>query len=298
MNVQKLLTEHRAVKITVGQSGADVYEIDEKYVLKHVVRGALPEEQFDAYGREAQFYQAQFDRQPVYLPKMLAAETSEDEILILIKKYAPLRRGALDASMLRKIMGTLAALHTDDLPPFLRRGTELAEPFSDQRIAECVSGWASVLARHPGAFDESVPEKIARRINELILWHDAEERVMAHGDFHWDNLLQDEQGHILLCDWQGVHSGGASGDLSFFLSRLGADGVQLNPAGLTDFYVSAIRERSGRQLDRQAIMRHMSAANVITSFAFWHEYLHGSREERVREIFDKMRMDFEQWLSS
>ncbi len=35
------------------------------------------------------------------------------------------------------------------------------------------------------------------------------------------------------------------------------------------------------------------AANVITSFTCWHEYLHGSDEGRVREIYEKMVEDSE-----
>ncbi|MDE7283538.1 MAG: hypothetical protein K2N85_08160 [Lachnospiraceae bacterium] len=33
------------------------------------------------------------------------------------------------------------------------------------------------------------------------------------------------------------------------------------------------------------------AANVIASFTCWHEYLHGSDEGRVREIYGKMVTD-------
>lgn len=32
----------------------------------------------------------------------------------------------------------------------------------------------------------------------------------------------------------------------------------------------------------------MDAADVITSFVFWHEYLHGSDVGRVRGIYEKM----------
>ena len=174
----------------------------------------------------------------------------------------------------------------------MRQNKEKAELISEQRITECLSGWKSVLAEHPGAFDESWLEEIASKINELIIQHDSEERVLVHGDFHWDNLLEDENGNILLCDWQGVNFGGATGDLSFFLSRLGGDGIRLDVTVLLDSYVNAIREFSGKQIKQQDIIWHMSAANVITSFIFWHQYLHGNGEERVRDIYGKMTTDF------
>lgn len=292
-NVTEYLREHSAKEIKVGQSGASVYEIDGKYVLKHVVRQNLQEEQFVAYTREARFYQDQTARERDYLPRILKAEVSESEILILMKKYDRPDRNAINKAMIQRITEALAALHIDGIPVFMRGNEEKAKPLSGDMIEACLSGWKGVLAEHPGAFREQPLNEIAGKMNDLIMWHDSEERVVAHGDFHWDNLLQDRDGRILMCDWQGVHLGSASGDLNFFLSRLGGDGVRLDAEVFLDAYVTAVGERTGKQIGRQDIVRHMNAAGVITSFAFWHEYLHGSSEERVRGIYDKMIGDFE-----
>ena len=32
----------------------------------------------------------------------------------------------------------------------------------------------------------------------------------------------------------------------------------------------------------------MAANTLITSFLYWHEYLHGASEERVRKVYEKM----------
>ncbi|MCM1224411.1 MAG: aminoglycoside phosphotransferase family protein [Lachnospiraceae bacterium] len=292
MNVYEYLHGHDVTEIKVGQSGANVYEIDGRYVLKHMIRQRLKEELFATYTREALFYQNQMTRQRIYLPVVLQAETSKNEILILMKKYCRLERYTINAELIQKITKSLAALHTDVPPSFICKDQKKAEPLSDQIITECLFGWKSVLAEHPGSFSESPVNEIASIINNLIAWHDTEDRVLIHGDFHWDNLLEDENGNILLCDWQGVNLGGASGDLSFFLSRLGGDGIQIDAVVFLDYYVNAIRELSGKQIQLQDIIRHMSAANVITSFLFWHQYLHGSSEERVRDIYSKMTKDF------
>lgn len=293
MNVNDYLCEHNITEIKVGQSGADVYEIDGKYVLKHVVRQKLEDEPFDAYLREALFYQNQAMPQRIYLPKVLKAEASENEILILMKKYDRPERNSLNAELIHKITKALGALHTDAISPFTCKNKGKVETLSDQMIAECLSGWKSVLTEHSGAFDDRHLEEIANKINGLIVWHDSEERVLIHGDFHWDNLLEDEGGNILLCDWQSVNLGGASEDLSFFLSRLSGDGIRLDATVFLESYANAIRELSGKQIHRQDLMRHMNAANIITSFVFWHQYLHGNSEERVRDIYGKMTMDFQ-----
>lgn len=292
MNANQYLNGHNVTEIKVGESGADVYEIDGRYVLKHVVRQKLKEELFAAYTREVLFYRSQMKRQRVYLPEVLQAEASEQEMLIFMKKYRRPDRDTINAEVIQHITKSLAALHTDTPPSFMDKGQKKAEALSDQVIAECLCGWKSILAEHSGSFPENQLDEIAGRINHLITWHDSEDRVLIHGDFHWDNLLEDEHGNILLCDWQSVNLGGASGDLSFFLSRLGGDGIRINTTVFLDNYVNAIRKLSGKQIRRQDLIRHMNAANVITSFLFWHQYLHGSSEERVRGIYNKMTKDF------
>lgn len=54
-----------------------------------------------------------------------------------------------------------------------------------------------------------------------------------------------------------------------------------------------IKERlTGDAVSADELERHMKAANVITSFRFWHHYLHGNDTERVRGIYDKMVSDY------
>ena len=169
------------------------------------------------------------------------------------------------------------------------------ELLSPEHIDYCLKGWQSVLSEHKGAFDETLLKPVSERINELIEWNNSEERVLTHGDYHWENLLEDEDGRIVVCDWQGVGIGGASGDLSFFISRLGADGIDADSELILKEYADAIRDFSGKTVDTEDIKKHMAAANVITSFLFWHEFLHGNDEGRVRGVFDKMISDFRVW---
>ncbi|MDE6518175.1 MAG: phosphotransferase, partial [Acetatifactor sp.] len=181
--------------------------------------------------------------------------------------------------------------HTQDIPAFLRREQKQPGYLKEDQIEYCLAGWRSVLAEHPGVFDEGILTDTAAKINEIIGWHHEEEQVLSHGDFHWDNLLLDENGDVVICDWQGVNAGGASGDISFFLSRLGADGINIEPERVVKLYCQERFQRTGENISKEDMIRHMNAANVITSFQFWHQYLHGSACERVRGIYEKMRME-------
>lgn len=296
INVKEYLATHENREIRSGKSGAEVWEVEGRFVLKYVQRTRLPEpEVFEFYRNEANFYQ--FFGQNCHkgmlpcLPEVLEVQASKDEILILMKKYQELSRDEVSEELLRKIMEALAAVHTQEIPAFLRREKKQPGYLEEDRIEGCIAGWRSVLAEHPGAFDEGILRETAAKINEIIGWHHGEQQVLSHGDFHWENLLLGENGNIIVCDWQGVNAGGASGDISFFLSRLGADGISIEPERAVELYCQERLRLTGETISQDDMIRHMCAANVITSFQFWHEYLHGSPCERVRGSYEKMWME-------
>lgn len=295
MNMEGYLANHDNRPIGNGRSGAEIWEIEEKYVLKHIRKENLPDAgAFPLYCNEAYFYRfwgQQAGGAPSFLPKVLEVQVTDDEIFILMKRYQELSRAEADDRLLRKVMGTLAMIHTQDIPAFLRQEQRPPEYLAREQIESCLAGWRSVLAEHPGAFDERILADTAADINELIGWHHEEPQVLTHGDFHWENLLRRENGDIVVCDWQGVGAGDASGDISFFVSRLGADGTGIEPRKAAEIYCQERLALTGERIESGDLVKHMEAANVIVSFRFWHEYLHGSSRERVGGIYEKMRTE-------
>lgn len=277
--------------LTGGKSGAQVYDIGGKYVLKQIYRAVLGnEELYETYQKEASWY-ASGGAGLNCLPKVLDLRNTRDEISILMKQYHTLSRLEIHADLLEKIMQSLAAVHAAEIPPFLKQKQHTACPLEPEEIRACAEGWRAVLREHPNVFTEAPLERIAEEINNIIRWHDSEEAVLSHGDFHWDNLLTDDQGKIIICDWQGVGAGAASGDLSFFFGRLRGDGVQIQEQQAVEMYGREVKRLSGKRVSWKEINEHMRAANVITSFTCWHQYLHGNDEARVREIYEKMVTD-------
>ena len=47
----------------------------------------------------------------------------------------------------------------------------------------------------------------------------------------------------------------------------------------------------GLEVEPKVIRQQMCLTNLNTSFRYWHQYLHGSSEERVRDIYEKMVAD-------
>ena len=293
MNIEHYLAGNHYSEIKVGQSGADVYEINKDLILKHVERRKLKGSLFDTYTREALFYQAMADSRRGYLPRIIELKISDDEIILVMKKYGTPDRNNIDEPMIRKVAGALACVHADSVPEFLNSTRKYSDILPGQQIEEYRTGWECVLKEHPGSFDETPLHRIVEKINKIITWNNSEEKILIHGDFHWDNLLEDENGSIRICDWQSVGMGGASGDLSFFMSRLESDCVGFDLMLFLKCYADAILDIGGHSVDIQSLAGHIAAANVITSFVFWHQFLHGAETERIRDIYEKMTGDFQ-----
>ena len=66
---------------------------------------------------------------------------------------------------------------------------------------------------------------------------------------------------------------------------------RINERETVEAYGRELKRLSGKKVTWAEIDGHIRAANVITSFICWHEYLHGSDEGRVREIYGKMVAD-------
>ena len=296
MNIDSYLKGKEISKISVGQSGADVYIIDGDYILKHVKRENLEGDLFDTYSREARFYKERSSCCD-YIPEIIDLKLTENEIILLMRRYDTPNRTSVDDILIQKIAGLLAKIHTDRLPSFIDPAKDKAVPLTKKEINDCIDGWKSVLDEHPSEFELTPLTEIADHLNDLIMWHDTEERVMVHGDFHFDNLLTDKNGNILICDWQGLRSGQASDDLSFFMSRLEADGIIIDPLKFISLYVSEIKRIKGSSPDPSDILRHLKAANVITTFLYWHFFLHGNPSERVRQVYEKMIADMSESLT-
>jgi aminoglycoside phosphotransferase (APT) family kinase protein len=288
-SIDDYLRERKAEKIDIGVSGADVYDVDGEYILKHVKRTRLRNrELFSSYKKEAHFYRLVDREEFNCLPEVISITETDDEILLLMKKYRMVQHGDVNRTVLSRIMDAAAMVHHHQTPGFLLEDRPGPKLLTDEQILHCIDGWNSVLREHRGVFDEKPLDKIAAGITSIILWHTSGEAVLTHGDFHLNNLLFDDEGNIVICDWQCVSVGDPSNDLGFFLSRFNSDGFNINEWTLINLYSNAVYKLSGKTPDGDAVYGHMAANTLITSFLYWHEYLHGASEERVRKVYDKM----------
>lgn len=274
-------------RIDVGQGGAGVYELPEGRIAKHILRAELPNAgAWEQYAREARFYARQMEHPLPFVPEVFCSEWTDDEILIVMRQYQPLEREKLRGAMLEPTMEVLAKIHA--LPLWENAGEEnIPQVLDAAKIAECLAGWRAVLAEHGDAFSADVLTEISEQINAINGRRHSARRCFVHGDFHADNLLVNESGNIIVCDWQNVGAAHPAADIAFLLSRLGADGHAIDKEQVLRLY----GRYSG--ISTEEIAEQMALADLNTSFVFWHYFLHGASEESVRSVYAKMVEDME-----
>lgn len=191
---------------------------------------------------------------------------------------------------LQKLMDALAEIHTTQIPSFLELKEREPAHFTAEELEESMQGWKRVLAEHPGVFEECCLEDIVLHMNDWNKKYFNSNIHFCHGDFHFENLLQDSEGNIKVIDWQNCGTGHVSGDISFLLSRLSADGYPVETGKVIEMYCKSAAKR-GITITPDEIAIQMHLANLNTSFRFWHKYLHNSTQMRVRGIYEEMLAD-------
>ncbi len=282
---------HRSEPIHIGMSGASVSCLGTDMVLKHVKRKSLCDDSlWPSYAREAECYLWFSEMNVPFVPRLYGCIQTSEEVVLLLERGEQISAAAADDRMLSRVMETLVRLHHLPIPSFLPPFC----PFEAAAVMEqdrWYAGWKTVLAEHPGRFSEQALAHVAALYEKFNRRFTLTEPCLIHGDFHWDNLLlSQEDGRLLVCDWQGAGIGDPAGDISFFHSRLTADGYQISREQLLFAYCTAA-QAMGYSADAEQLTCSMALGNVNLSLACWHEYLHGAEEARVKTIFDAMVQD-------
>ena len=302
MNVFPLYTEflekHIIKKISTGKSGVDVFELDDNRVAKYALQTRINDDSiWRACQKESQFFSEHSKREYFFLPEVYVNICNEQEFLILMKKYRPIERSELDELLLDEIMNILSKIHMIGVSDHMHPQNTGPIYFERSILEECVDGWESVLCEHGDHFDRKGLQLVKEYINPVNSLFYEPHIWFTHGDFHIENLLRDVSDEIIVCDWQSCAGGNNSGDISFFISRLSADGYDVDNRRIIETYCKCM-EIMNQPVKASDIDIQIKLANVNVSFQFWHEYLHGNSKERVNEIYSKMIEDMQSLLNT
>lgn len=282
----------RYQQITVGSGGAAVYSIqdtDGEYVLK----AAGPTLHTDptvmaSCHREFHFYCLNRQLQLPFVPETVFLEQDTPwGLIILMKKYRPIPPASWTPALLHQAIKIIADLHCLPADHFRSLGVHRQDVVIDSAVMKqgCAM-WQKVISRFPGAFNSAELQEIYENIHIVCDILNAGPFCISHGDCHPENFLA-ENGSLFLCDWQNVGIGGRAGDLSFFLSRAGGFGMEIDEAGFVDEYCHCMAEH-GIAVHQEQIRSERCASDLLTTFAYWAEYLQDAPYDKVTRIYQSM----------
>lgn len=294
LDFKKYLDSHTLRKLTQGKSGAEVYLLDDGKIAKYAEKEKLLEKEnglavWESCLKEAKFYKEIMGAQHAFLPQIFHCEFDDEKVQIIMGEYKLIKKESLTDGDFDDIMKLLVQVHELPLPDFLKNEKREPVEIPEDEIQNCLAGWKSIFDEHSSEtsdiLDFSKIQELASRINQLNKDLYSGRSCLCHGDFHAENILQDEKsGQLLLCDWQSVSLNHPASDIAFFMSRLQGDGISFDENKIIDSYCS--NSKSG--ITKDEIKKQMYLANINTTFRYWHYYLHGSPKSVVENIVEKM----------
>lgn len=113
----------------------------------------------------------------------------------------------------------------------------------------------------------------------------------VHGDCHPGNVLHDENGRLLLVDWQSSGVGPSAGDLAFAFTRAVPTGAEIP----RDRAIAAYCEEAG--VDGAQTQRRITARQILTLVTQYPEFAGFLGEPEVRRLRAELDALLQRWTT-
>jgi len=278
-----------------GVSGASTYRVhglSQPCILKVVAAESAEYVRARAY-REIHFYDQLAACVPLSTPRVLARLTEKSGYCaLLLAAYQPLQPASqLTADDFTEIAIQLARFHAlfwNRIEPlaalsWLERPTA-QDLTNDARHAR--ETWLA-LAQRP-QFRDILTESTLHAIEAALVdvqtkpeYGSDTTMTLCHGDCHLDNLLRDQEGHLIWADWQEVRIGYGPSDLTFLIQRAEANGAAIAPDMIVAAYCEALRAAGVEGVNERAITSTIQASERRTRLLYWPDYMSDATAERM-----------------
>jgi len=283
-----LTGEEELLPVTEGNSGAYAFLVADFFV-KYVALAEVDATVRKQFQNEVTFYKIGRRKNFDFIPEMVFQVSNVDEILLVLKKYSPVKRADWTTSLQQRAMEICAQIGRIDLEDFngIFPMEDIGEIQTDEPYPLQISyeNWLKIQKKFPEALDAHLLKEMFENFEAL---NAAEAKIpipetLVHGDFHAENFLTDGE-NLLVCDWQSVGLGKGISDISFFISRGNDFGLTLDRENLVETYWKSL----GTETDISAFYQSMATSEFSVAFRFWAEYLQTSDLSRILKVYQSM----------
>jgi len=271
-------------------SGAYVFSADEKYVIKYTNISELDSNTKRSLKKEYEFYKL-CDNKFDIIPEVIFQYSNEDELLIIFKKYQPIKDNEWTEKLQSQAMEMCARIHAMDTKDF----SELFEKNNAKQWNEnthtlevSLESWSKLQKKFPESIDISILNEMYKNFNDVISYADKIPipKTLCHGDYHpWHFLRSGDK--AVICDWQNADIGNGVGDVAFFISR-GETRLDIDRDKLITAYMKHLSKYANIEIDKNDILKQIAISEFDVSFRFWADYLQNGSLESVMKIYSKM----------
>ena len=295
-----LSDKKQLVPITVGAGGASVFSVADKYVVKYANLSTLDFETRKQYRNEFDFYQICSNKNFDFIPEVIFQTSYDDEMLIIMKKYIPIKVEEWDENLQKSAMELCANINAVDTTDFISIFQD-----HDKKIANANDGddkgedpyplslsyqnWVNLQKKFPEHIDAVLLKEMYENFDNIDIYTGKQTipETLCHGDYHPQNFLKNGD-KLIICDWQAVGIGKGIGDIAFFISR-GIDmGLKVDRDKLIADYYEALLKYTNIKVDVYDLHKNVAANEFGVSFRFWAHYLENSDIDRVLNIYNAM----------
>lgn len=303
--VTELLTQQNIINnqtklqpINVGVGGAYVFSAGDKYVAKYACLNELAFDVRRQYQKEYDFHKICSGKNINFIPEVVFQKANDDEVLIVMKKYAPIEIKECDENLQKCAMELCArinAVNTFDFNKIFHEEkaeettVETTQNDDPYPLSLSYQNWQNLQEKFPEHIDSVLLKEMYANFDEMDSYADklAIPETLCHGDFHPNNFLKDER-KLIVCDWQGVGIGRGIGDVAFFISRGTDMGLNIDRNKLIEWYCESLFEYADIEVDVKDLHKNVAASEFGVSFRFWAQYLQTSNIDRILNIYNSM----------
>jgi len=293
----------KLLPITTGKSCAYVFSVDDKYVIKYYSHlSELDDITRMMCRKEYDFYKICSRKNIDFIPEVVFQIANDDEILILMKKYSPIKNGEWTENLQKcaaELCAKINAMDTADFNEIFIKYEKLKEQlnkivgyksdgtpiFKDEYpLSLSYQNWKNIQEKFPEHIDGVLLKEMCDNFDKRI---SLIPETLCHGDWNPNSCLKDGD-KLLVCDWAEVGMGKGIDSVTWFIKSGEMMGININRNKFIDEYCRALYKYANIEINLDDLLKHFAASDFGVAFTFGAENLQSTDIDSVLRSYNTM----------
>ena len=316
--ITELLTQNnilngneRFLPITIGISGTYIFSIEDKYVVKYAYLPKFDLIERERFQKEFNFYKFFSDKNIDFIPEVVFQTANDNEILILMKKYSPIKVEEWTEDLQKITMELCARINAIEISNFndiFHENEQFQEIWNntvgytpdgtplykeDFPLSFAYQNWKNLQKYFSEHIDRSLLKEMYESFDEIDSYVNTPPipDTLCQKDFNPNNFLKDGD-RLLACDWGEVCIGKGIDSVAWF-SRCGTDyGITINRDKLIEIYCEALFKYANIKVALNDLHKYINASEFIGAFRCGAKFFQATDINSVLNCYNAMANNY------